>query len=78
MSQHTKLHNELDQYQDDCDDIDISDTDYGFIVTASGELKTFFCPDNPGGWPPKEVQKIFKIFKINDLSEVIPHSTTLH
>ena len=78
MSQHnTKELNELEPYDDDSDDIEISNTDYGFIVTATGELKTFFCPDIPDGWPPKEVLKIFKIFKIHDLSEVIPHMLSM-
>ena len=56
----------------------IEDSDYGFIISSSGELKTFFCPDNVDGWPPKEIVKIFKIFKITDLSEVIHRSSTLH
>jgi len=78
MSQNSKLVAELEQYEVDDNDVEISNTDYGFIITADGELKTFFCPDHPDGWPPKEVIKIFKIFKITDLSEVLPQSTMLH
>ena len=78
--QKPKLHEELEQCQldDDADDLDIDTTDYGFIVTADGRLKTFFCPDTIDGWPPKEVLKIFKVFKITNLTEVLPQSTTIH
>lgn len=79
MSQNAKTL-ELDQYDpaDDETDFNIEDSDYGFIVSANGELKTFFCPDAVDGYPPKAVQKIFKIFKINDLREIIPQSTMIH
>lgn len=79
MSQKAKML-EIDQCdsEDDDADLNIDNTDYGFIVSADGELKTFFCPDAVDGYPPKEVQKIFKIFKINDLREIIPQSTMLH
>jgi|688.fasta_scaffold2828120_1 hypothetical protein len=79
MSQNAKML-EVDQFNsaDEADDLNIDNTDYGFIVSADGELKTFFCPDNPDGYPPKAVQKIFKIFKITDLREIIPQSTMIH
>lgn len=79
MSQNAKML-DLDQYNpaDDDADLNIDNTDYGFIVSADGELKTFFCPDTVDGYPPKAVQKIFKIFKINDLREIIPQSTMIH
>lgn len=77
MSQNYTAHD--DQLDDGVvEDLDIDNTDYGFIVTADGQLKVFFCPDNLDGWPPKEVQRIFKIFKITDLSEVLPRSGLLH
>ena len=63
--------------QDEYDQL-IEDSDYGFIISSSGELKTFFCPDQVDGWPPKEIVKIFKIFKITDLSAVLPGSGTIH
>lgn len=62
----------------DDNDLNIDHTDYGFIVSSTGELKTFFCPENVEGWPPKEVIKIFKIFHITDMGEVLPKSTLLH
>ena len=77
MSQKNKVHDELDEFEQDNDNLEIENTDYGFIISSSGELKTFFCPDQLNSWPPKEVLKIFKIFKINDLTEVLPASGTL-
>lgn len=68
---------EQTQEPDQYDEL-IDDNDYGFIISSSGELKTFFCPDHVDGWPPKEIVKIFKIFKITDLSMVLPNSSTLH
>lgn len=79
MSQNYKMLEieEYDQTDDDAD-LNIDNTDYGFIVSADGELKTFFCPDNMDGYPPKEVMKIFKIFNITDLDGILPKSTMLH
>lgn len=65
------------EMKDEYDDL-IEDTDYGFIISSTGELKSFFCPDNMEGWPPKEIVRIFKIFKITDLTEVLPQNSTLH
>lgn len=60
------------------DDLDIDATDYGFIVGQDGTLKTFFCPDEMDGEPPKEILKIFKIFKIADIGVALTRPTTLH
>lgn len=78
MALKTKVQDELEKFQADEDDLDIDKSDYGFIISNTGELKTFFCPDDVNGWPPKEILKIFKIFKITDLSELLPGSNTLH
>lgn len=67
---------ESDYIEDD--DIDIEPTDYGFIVGQDGTLKTFFGPDEPTGEPPKEIMKIFKIFKIADVGVVLTRPSTLH
>lgn len=69
---------QVDLAPGDEDDLDISTTDYGFIISAEGELKTFFCPDAFDGFPPKTVMKIFKIFNVTELADVIPKSTRLH
>lgn len=60
------------------DDLDIDPTDYGFIVGQDGTLKTFFCPDEMDGEPPKEIMKILKIFKLADMTDVLTRPTTLH
>lgn len=79
MKHKNKIQRELDSFEEDINDdnLDIDNSDYGFIISSSGELKTFFCPDSVNGWPPKEVLKIFKIFKITDLTEVLPGSGTI-
>jgi len=77
MALKTKVQ-ELEKFQADEEDLDVDKSDYGFIISNTGELKTFFCPDDVNGWPPKEVLKIFKIFKITDLSGLLPGSSTLH
>jgi hypothetical protein len=79
MSHNAKVQDRLGNLEDDVtDDLDIDDSDYGFIISSSGELKTFFCPDDASGFPPKQILKIFKIFKINNVSEVLTGSGTLH
>lgn len=79
MSHNAKVQDRLGNLEDDVtDDLDIDDSDYGFIISSSGELKTFFCPDDVSGFPPKQILKIFKIFKINNVSEVLTGSGTLH
>lgn len=80
MARSKKTNTEIEEQQPVEDEYDtlIEDTDYGFIISSTGELKSFFCPDNFEGWPPKEIVRIFKIFKITDLSQVMPVSSTLH
>jgi len=79
MSHNAKVQDRLGDLEDDVtDDFDLDDSDYGFIISSSGELKTFFCPDDTSGFPPKQILKIFKIFKINNVSEVLTGSGTLH
>lgn len=78
MARHKEVDSTLEDHIEDDYDRLIEDTDYGFIISSTGELKSFFCPDNVDGWPPKEIVKIFKIFKITDLTEVLPANSTLH
>lgn len=58
----------------DDDDLGIDNTDYGFVISKNGELKSFFAPDDPCAMPPKEIFKIFKILKITDISELMQRS----
>lgn len=67
---------DVDDFADD--DLDIDYSDYGFIISSTGELKTFFYPDSIEGFPPKEILKILKIFKIKNVSEVLLNNVTLH
>ena len=79
MSRRTKVQDHLDDLEaEEMEDLDIADSDYGFIVSSTGELKTFFCPDSIDQFPPKEVLKIFKVFKINNVTEVLPGSGSIH
>jgi hypothetical protein len=42
MSHNAKVQDRLGNLEDDVtDDLDIDDSDYGFIISSSGELKTF-------------------------------------
>lgn len=78
MARKLKTQEPIEEQQPDEYDELIDDNDYGFIISSSGELKTFFCPEQVDGWPPKEIVKIFKIFKITDLSTILPGSGTFH
>ena len=46
------------------DDDDFSDTDYGFIIDANGDLKTMMLPEELMDNPPSSIRKILKIFGI--------------
>jgi len=58
------------------DDDDFSDTDYGFIIDADGELKTMMLPEELMDNPPSSIKKILKIFGIKDIHQFEPR--TLH
>ena len=57
------------------DDDDFSDTDYGFIIDADGELKTMMLQELMNT-PPSSIKKILKIFGIKDIHQFEPR--TLH
>ena len=58
------------------DDDDFSDTDYGFIIDANGELKTMMLPEELMDNPPSSIKKILRIFGIKDIHQFEPR--TLH
>ena len=62
---------------DEVYDTEISDEDYGFILGPDGELKSVFLPENVPFKPPKNIQKILKMFGITDIDN-IAGSETLH
>jgi hypothetical protein len=68
-----------DTLEDELDDIGIDDEDFGFVISPDGELKAVFLPDAGVTVIPKTVQKILKIFKIDDISQIeLTTSETLH
>ena len=58
------------------DDEDFEDSDYGFIISSTGELKTMMIPEELMEDPPPEVRRILKIFGIKNIHQVEPR--TLH
>jgi hypothetical protein len=71
----SKLSEEL-AFEDGLHEDDIGDEDYGFIVGPDGELKSLFLPDVLPFKTPKKIQKMFKMFGINDPEQL--NNTTLH
>lgn len=71
----TKQETEEELLESFADDID--DNDYVFVLTETGELKTLFLPDDLPFEAPKNVQKILKMFKINDIDN-LGKDATLH
>ena len=59
-------------------EFEIAEEDYGFLVDSEGNLKTVFGPTEMLGEPPKNVQKILKIFGINNGDLMSQVSVTLH
>lgn len=57
-------------------DDDFETDDYGFIVSADGELKSVLFPENLMDDPPIEVQMILKIYGITNFNEL--ENKTLH
>jgi hypothetical protein len=70
----------IDENKDNESDIEfeIGEEDYGFLVDSEGNLKTVFGPTEMLGEPPKNVQKILKIFGITNGDLISHSSTTLH
>ena len=75
---------QLIQDFDDEDDVDnedyeISDQDYGFIISADGELKHLFTPEDFFLDPPPVVRKILKALGIKDINKLpMEGNDTLH
>lgn len=61
---------------DDDEYEDIDETDFAFVVSADGSLKSLMIPENLMENPPKEIVKILKIFGIKDIHLLEPK--TLH
>lgn len=67
---------EIDEISDFNEEDDFDDSDYGFIISSDGELKSIMFPEELMENPPKEIIKILKIFGIKDVNDIAPK--TLH
>ena len=65
---------EVDLEVEEDDDFDPSD--FGFIISADGELKSIMYPEDLMEEPPEEIKLIMKIFGIADLDT--SETRTLH
>jgi hypothetical protein len=61
---------------DEADDDDFDPSDFGFIISADGELKSMMYPDELLEDPPEEIQLILKLFGISDINEL--SNRTIH
>jgi hypothetical protein len=52
---------------EDLEDDEYDPSDYGFIISADGELKSIMYPENLMGEPPEEIQLILKLFGVGDI-----------
>ena len=62
--------NEIEEIRDDDDDF--IDGDYGFIITAAGDLKSVVYPEDLMDDPPPEIKKILRIFGIKNIHQFEP------
>lgn len=60
--------------EEDLDEYD--ETDYAFIISSTGELKSMVIPELLMEDPPAEIKKILKIFGIKDIYSI--DSRTIH
>jgi len=62
------------------EELELDSQDYGFIISADGELKHLFTPDDFYLDPPPLVKKILKLLGIKDINTVAIDdcSDTLH
>jgi len=71
------MENEIDdEVEGSLEDAGMSEDDYGFIVDSEGNLKAIYLPDNPPPKHPKNVQKILKLFGLDDVDQV--DNPTIH
>ena len=55
---------------------EITDTDFGFIVTNSGELKTVFFPEDYSGRMPEKIKEVLQLMGVEDPESLA--DVTLH
>jgi hypothetical protein len=59
-------------------DDDYDEGDYGFILSADGELKSMFAPEEFFLEPPAKVKRILKILGIKDINTAWGGDETIH
>lgn len=73
MPTNNVVHESLEDFEEN-DDFDPSD--YGFVITANGDLKLVMVPEGLMEEPPEEVTAILKLFGIDSIHDV--DNPTLH
>ena len=64
---------------DTSDETDLADEDYGFVISPTGQLKSFFVPlDDFEIDPPEAVVAILKLFGIDDVNGALEGNPTIH
>lgn len=69
-----KSEKDLEFTTDDLFNNELSTQDYGFIMTADGDLKAVFMPRDFEFQVPEVIQKVFNLFGIEDPVSVQVHT----
>lgn len=67
---------QLEASEEEKDYEEFDESDYAFVISPEGELKSIMFPEDSMDDPPKEIKRILKIFGIKDLNEIGPR--TIH
>jgi hypothetical protein len=82
MSKNSHIVTEVELEEDELlvEQLEVDSEDYGFIISADGELKHLFTPDEFYLDPPPLVKKILKLLRIKDINSVAidDASDTIH
>jgi|Laugrefabdmm15dn_1035133.scaffolds.fasta_scaffold65855_2 hypothetical protein len=82
MSKNSQVVTEVELEEEELvvEEMELDSQDYGFIISADGELKHLFTPDEFYLDPPPLVKKILKLLGIKDINTVATDdcSDTLH
>jgi hypothetical protein len=72
MSKNSHVVPEVELEEDELlvEQLEVDSQDYGFIISADGELKHLFTPDDFYLDPPPLVKKILKLLGIKDINTV--------
>jgi len=79
MAKKSDLYQEENFLEEDTEEeLDIENSDFGFVISGDGTLKTFFYPEDYQGHIPEEIYKILAIFQISNPEILVPKSSSLH